>query len=269
MPADHKSRRELGVFLRNRRERISPDEVGFPIGPRRRTQGLRREEVAVLAGLSPTWYTYLEQGRNIQPSPEVLDSLARVLRLTEDERRYIHTLAYGQVIHPHPLDADIPAEELLRQLAASLDDNPNPMYSTDIYGNLVAWNSAAVEWYDDWGRMPVHERNMIRWLVVAPNARERLVHWESDARDIVARWRGVFARNSDDARLRDVVAELYEISPEFARWWDDQNVQEHRSRVRLLRHPKYGVRAMRITWLQIPEFPTFGVVLHIPASGTD
>src|SRR5689334_23475222 len=123
VPTDD-SRRELAGFLRSRRARITPAQVGLPTGPRRRTAGLRREEVAVLAGVSPTWYTYLEQGREIQPSPEVLDSLAQVLRLSEDERRYLHSLVRGAP--GVPLAAEIPAADLIRQLTASFDGSPYP-----------------------------------------------------------------------------------------------------------------------------------------------
>jgi transcriptional regulator with XRE-family HTH domain len=124
LSTDDASRRELATFLRSRRERITPADVGLPAGPRRRTHGLRREEVAVLAGVSPTWYTYLEQGRGIQPSREVLDSLARVLRLSEDERRYIHSLAHGAVIQTAPLDADVPADQLIEQIISTFEESP-------------------------------------------------------------------------------------------------------------------------------------------------
>ncbi|HEY7487060.1 MAG TPA: helix-turn-helix transcriptional regulator [Streptosporangiaceae bacterium] len=110
------SRQELARFLKSRRAKVTPAAAGLPTGLRRRTTGLRREEVAVLAGLSPTWYTYLEQGRDIHPSAQVLDALARVLRLTEDERRYLHMLALGAVHGPQPLLGDIPAA-----LACSVD----------------------------------------------------------------------------------------------------------------------------------------------------
>lgn len=258
------SRRELGRFLRTRRERIPPDQVGLPTGPRRRTNGLRREEVAVLAGLSPTWYTYLEQARDIRPSPEVLDSLARVLQLTEDERRYMHVLAYGEVIHPEPLEADIPGEQLLKQVVALMDESTYPVYSTDQYCDLIAWNTAATEWFDDWSLTPPEERNFLRWMLCSPVAQQVLVDWEQDTRDIVARWRAEVAKWPADPRIPQLVAEFSTISPHFERWWNDHDVREHRSRLRRFRHPKMGVQVLRMVVISGPEFAPAGAIVHVP-----
>lgn len=258
------SRRELGRFLRSRRERISPDQVGLPTGPRRRTHGLRREEVAVLAGLSPTWYTYLEQARDIRPSPEALDSLARVLQLSEDERRYMHVLVYGEVIHPEPLETDIHGNQLLRQIVNLMDASPYPVYCSNQYCDLIAWNPAATEWFDDWSRMAPGEPNFLRWMLVEPAARKVLVDWESEAQDIVARWRGEVAKWPGDARITALIAEFTETSPHFRQWWDDYDVQEHRSRVRRFRHPHLGVRKLRMVVLNGPEFAPAAAIVHIP-----
>jgi transcriptional regulator with XRE-family HTH domain len=264
---DSQVRRELARFLRNRRERISPEQVGFPVGPRRRSPGLRREEVAVLAGLSPTWYTYLEQGRDIQPSPEVLDSLARVLGLTEDERRYMHTLAYGHVIRPVALDAGVPVEELLRQIVAASAQSPYPVYASNVYCDLIAWNQAATEWYDDWGRLSAGERNMLRWMLIEPKARERIADWEADTQDVVARWRAEIARRPTDRRLQGLIAEFSRVSPEFVRWWKDHDVVEHRARIRHFQHPLRGIQAMRLVPVQSPHLPSSGIIFHLPVDG--
>jgi transcriptional regulator with XRE-family HTH domain len=264
MKTGNTSRCELGRFLRSRRERLNPADVGFPSGPRRRSLGLRREEVAVLAGLSPTWYTYLEQGRDIRPSPEVMDSLARVLLLTEDERRYMHTLTYGQVIRPLPLESDLSADDLLRQVVAVEDDSPYPVYAMDHHCDLVAWNRAATEWYDDWACKPVEERNIVRWMLTSPLAKARLLNWESDTRDTVARWRAESAKWPDDELLSARIDEMVELSPLFAQWWDEQIVQENRSRIRRFRHPRLGVQVLRIVPLQSPEFSPAGIVFHLP-----
>jgi transcriptional regulator with XRE-family HTH domain len=260
------SRRELGRFLRTRRERISPETVGLPTGPRRRTLGLRREEVAVLAGLSPTWYTYLEQARDIRPSPEVLDSLARVLQLSEDERRYMHLLAYGEVIRPGRLETEIPGEQLLKQIIGLMDASPYPVYSVNRYCDLVGWNKAATEWYDDWGQCPPGECNFLRWMLCSPVARQVLVDWESDARDIVARWRAEVAKWPEDTRIPRLINELSQISPLFMRWWNDHDVREHRSRIRRFRHPELGVQSLRIVVVQAAEFMLTGIVVHVPTA---
>jgi transcriptional regulator with XRE-family HTH domain len=258
------SRRELAHFLRSRRARVTPAEVGLPAGGRRRTPGLRREEVAVLAGLSPTWYTYLEQGRDVHPSDQVLDSLARVLGLTEDERRYLHRLAHGHPGRPRPLADQASAEQVVRQLVATAADSPYPVYAANLYGDLIAWNQAATSYYTDFGRLP-EGGNMIRWLLTAPEARQRLADWSRDARDIVARWRATTATLGDDPRLQAMVAELRERSPEFGGWWDSHDVREHRSRLRRFRHPELGEQVMRLIVVRAPEFEPWIVAFHLPA----
>ena len=264
MAADGAGRRELARFLRSRRGRVRPADVGFPIGRRRRSYGLRREEVAVLAGLSSTWYTYLEQGRDIRPSPEVLDSLARVLAMTEDERRYIHTLTYGQVSGPLTPAVGVSADEVARQIVAVAEGSPYPVYAANQYADLIAWNHAATEWYDDWSRFPQSERNIIRWMLTEPCAKVKLLNWESDTKDAVARWRGESAKWLGDDCVARRVGEISRVSPLFASWWDEHNVQENRTRIRRFRHPTLGVQTLRIVPVQAPEFTGSGVVFHVP-----
>jgi transcriptional regulator with XRE-family HTH domain len=262
------SRRELGEFLRSRRKRITPAQAGLPAGARRRTTGLRREEVAILAGLSPTWYAYLEQGRAIHPSSSVLESLARVLRLSDDERRYMFILAYGHV-RPWPLVGDVPAIDLVRRLVDATEDSPYPVYGADLYGDLLAWNRAATVYYTDFALLPPDRRNMIRWLLTSPEAKQRLPQWTDDARDIVARWRAATAPHRDDPWLREQVAELRRISPEFGPWWDEHDVQELRTRIRHFRHPDGREEAMRLIVVQAAEFAPCLVAFHVPTTDAD
>ena len=264
MPKNSDGRQELARFLRSRRERISPDQVGLPAGPRRRSGGLRREEVAVLAGLSPTWYAYLEQARDIHPSPEVLDSLARVLQLSEDERRYVHTLTYGQIRWPGPLDAELTSEELVREAVAGMESADYPVYAANEYADLVAWNQAATEWYEDWGRLPEHERNIVRWMVCSPIAKQRLRNWESDTLDIIARWRHMSAGLLEDPELRQRVEAMHAASPMFGHWWERHDVQEHRTKVRKFAHPRFGEIDLRLLIVESPEFTPSFIVLHLP-----
>lgn len=259
-------RRALAQFLRSRRGRVNPAAVGLPVGSRRRLGGLRREEVAVLAGVSPTWYTYLEQGRKISPSPEVLDSLARVLGLSEDERRYMHTLAYGHVVHPQPLRSEVSEAALVQQLVdVAYEHSPYPVYAVDLYCDLIAWNPAATEWYDDWGRLPPTERNIMHWLLTSETARQRLVDWESDACDIVARWRSMTAAQLEDRRLQQLIDRFRDLSKDFTCWWDDHDVREHRVRTRRFRHPRLGLQSLRLLVLEAPEFSPSVVVFHLPS----
>lgn len=255
---------ELARFLRARREQIDPREVGFPIAGRRRTPGLRREEVSVLAGVSTTWYTYLEQGRGKEVSPAVLDSIARVLRLSEDERRHMHILAHGEVLLPRPLVGELSSDELVRRLVDSVAESPYPVYGANMYTDIIAWNSSATEWYDDWGKLPVSERSMIRWLLCSPVARKRLVNWEEDTRDIIARWRRMSSSWGEDDRFKQLVGEFSSLSKPFAQWWESHEIREHRSRVREFRHPQFGVRRLRLIAVEGPEFTPSIVVFHVP-----
>ncbi|ROP35199.1 helix-turn-helix transcriptional regulator [Saccharothrix texasensis] len=266
MKADGTRRGELAGFLRSRRERLRPAMVGFPTGPRRRSRGLRREEVAVLAGVSPTWYTYLEQGREIRPSPDVLDRLAQALCLTEDERRYVHTLALGHVVDPRPLDDDVSADEVVRQVVARHEDSPYPVYASDWRSDVSAWNPAAAEWYDDWGALPREERNLLRWTLTSPRAKARLVDWESEARYQVARMRAESARRLDDQEFRRRVAELERLGGSFAQWWRERDVREARPRVRGFRHPRLGERSLLLVPTRMAE-SSVTLVFHTPVPG--
>lgn len=218
----------------------------------------------MLAGVSPTWYTYLEQGRGIQPSREVLDSLARVLRLSEDERRYVHSLAHGAVILASPLDAEIPVDDLIKQIVALFDDSPHPVYAVDQYCDLLGWNRAAREWYDDWDALPPDERNILRWMLLSPVARTRLPDWADDVGDIIARWRAESGRHAGDPVMQKRITELSRLSPDFGTWWSEHQVVEHRSRVRRFQHDRLGLRAMRLVPLVSPETVPAGIVLHLP-----
>lgn len=220
----------------------------------------------MLAGLSPTWYTYLEQGRDIHPSVEVLDSLARVLGLTEDERRYMHVLAHGDVRKPRPLVSDLSARELVQQLVLTADTSPYPVYAVDLYCDLIAWNRAATTYYTDFGKLPEDQRNMMRWLLEGREARERLLDWSEDTRDVVARWRAMTAKRDGGSRLQSLVAEFKQLSPDFGRWWEGHDVQEHRSRLRRFRHPRRGEQSMHLIVVQAADFFPCVVVFHVPTT---
>lgn len=255
-------RHELGRFLRSRRERITPADVGLPAGSRRRVAGLRREEVAVLAGLSPAWYTYLEQGRDIHPSAGVLASLARVLRLTEDESRHLHLLALRDAAEQ--VTAETAAEELVELLVQAAADSPFPAYAVDLYCNVIACNAATAEYYTDFMARPPEQRNMMGWLISDPEAKRRLPLWSTDVPDVVARWRAMVTGHETDERLRDLLTEFRTTSAEFSLWWDEHNVALHRSRIRVLAHPELGEQKLRLIVAESPEFTPCVVVFHVP-----
>jgi transcriptional regulator with XRE-family HTH domain len=252
-----------------RREQITPVQVGLPVSARRRTQGLRREEVAVLAGLSPTWYTYLEQGREIQPSPEVLDSLARVLRLTEDERQYIHQLALGHVKRVHAVESQATMIPLVKSLVRTAGQCPYPVYAFDYAGAVIAWNDVATRWYTDWGALRGIECNIVWWMLVNPLARERIVDWEEDARDTVATTRALSARYPRDQRVGELITRLNEESAEFRRWWPNHEVRGQRSRPRRFRLNDHGVRTMRLLVAHPVDAANVTMTFHVPDTPAD
>jgi transcriptional regulator with XRE-family HTH domain len=261
-------RSELARFLRSRRDRVDPTQVGLPTGRRRRSQGLRREEVAVLAGVSPTWYTYLEQGRNIRPSPAVLDSLARVLLLSEDERQYMHLLVYGHPPRARPVREPVSMADMVQDLVECFGQGPHPVYAMDEIANVIAWNEAAAEWYTDFARIPSPRRNMMWWALTAAEARHRLVNWEDDCRDIVARYRQYVAMRHNDPRISNFIDSLQKASPEFTQWWVEHEVHGQKQRPRVLRHPRLGTRTMHVQVLTPTESDNVRIAFHLPAGGT-
>lgn len=239
---------ELGRFLSVRRKRTAPEKVGLPSGRRRRTPGLRREEVAVLAGVSPTWYTRLEQGRTSAPSMDRLQRLAEVLQLSEDEWRYLYKLRRrNEYPEEEPPPPDV-VERMARQVNQSVD--PYPMLLTNEYQDLLGWNPAAVEWYSDFNLLPPARRNLLWWLLTAPEAREKIVDWAENAACVVARFRVETANWLGQPRLTELVTALREVSPLFRRLWDEHHVTTGSTRRYTARHPEYGIVEMQAVVLQ-------------------
>ncbi|GII66733.1 transcriptional regulator [Sphaerisporangium krabiense] len=267
MAGSSERRQELARFLRNRRARITPEQVGLPAGARRRTQGLRREEVAVLAGLSPTWYTYLEQGRDIHPSPQVLDSLANVLCLEEDERKYIHLLALDRTSVEISSELDDESRHLVTQVTRIAGYGPFPVYAANQYGELLAWNKSTTDWYTDFGLLPEGRRNMLWWMLTDPEAKKRIIGWAEDTRDVVARLRAAYAGRAADRKMNQLVRDLERESADFRVWWSEQHVREQHVRPRTLTVPGLGTCTFRIAVLRVMDSPFHSVVVHLPIEG--
>ncbi|MDX6427665.1 MAG: hypothetical protein QOE54_31 [Streptosporangiaceae bacterium] len=214
-------RRELAVFLRTRRERMSPSELGIVAITRRRTPGLRREEVAQLAGMSVTWYTALEQARDVHPSPQVLNALARTLRLDHDERHHLYRLA-GAADDAVVAECNAVSDEL----HAVLDKlDPYPACVQNGKFDLLAYNSAMRLLITDLDEVPIAQRNCV-WLTFAePRWRERVVDWEQAAARQVANLRVAMAEHLDDGRWKALVSRLRTESSEFAELWDRHSVR--------------------------------------------
>ncbi|QKV76137.1 helix-turn-helix transcriptional regulator [Amycolatopsis sp. Hca4] len=245
---------ELGVFLRSRRERLAPADAGLPATGRRRTPGLRREELALLAGISATWLTYLEQGRDVRPSGQVLDALAKALRLTAAEQEHLHRLAG---------DGAMPEENLGEEAAPEVAGVPallggNPAYVTGICYDVLALNAAAEELLRGIGR----GGNIVRWLFTEPAAREVLVDWEQEARAVLARLRAIAGRYPDHPRVTGLVAELTEASPEVRAWWPQYDVQFSHAGHKRLRHPRLGEITVPHAAFHVAERPEQTLVVY-------
>jgi transcriptional regulator with XRE-family HTH domain len=257
--------RELADFLRNRRERIQPTEAGLPHTPRRRTPGLRREELAQLAGISATWYTHLEQGRNIRVSGAVLESLVRALRLDENERTHLFLLAHG---NPPPERACLP-ETLDARLTRLLDVlDPHPAYVVGARSDVLGWNRAAALLFTDFGAMPPERRNLVWWVFTDPRAREALSDWEHEARAVLARFRTAAGRHPDDPRFLELVDELSRHSPLVRQWWARHDVLANSNGTKRLCHPRTGPMTLDHTVLQVAEAPEQKLVVYSAPPGS-
>jgi hypothetical protein len=250
----------LADFLRVRRTRIAPETAGFSRGRRRRTRGLRREEVAQLAGVSVTWYTWLEQARPIRVSAETLESLARALRLSPAERTHLFLLALG---HPPAGAAEPPvaAPEAVHRLLASVGAVPG--YATGPLWELLAWNRAAGVVFGLDALAPA-DRNMLWYIFAHPAARERLVNWEGNAQRVLAQFRAATARHVDDPRVAALVERLLRTSAEFAAWWPRHDVSGRPGCRKEIRHPELGRLVFEHNTLLVSDAPDLKVVFYTP-----
>ena len=258
----------LGELLRSRRERLAPADVGLPAGSRRRTAGLRREEVALLANLSVTYYTFLEQGRPVRPSAQVLDALASALRMSAAERRYLHVLAYGPGGSSGPAQAASAPPERLDPAVADLVQRLEP-FPTLLKGrrwDVLAANPAACELFADWTAGAVGERNLVRWMFTTDQAREVYLEWEPEARAMLGRFRLSAARHPGDPDIQALIAELQRDSEHIRDWWPRHDVAPIESGTKKLRHPRLGPVEYSHVVLQVADHPDQTLVTYSPAT---
>jgi transcriptional regulator with XRE-family HTH domain len=233
-------RAELSQFLRTRRLRLSPKQAGLQNVDlsRRRTKGLRREEVATLAGISLPWYTQLEQGRDIHVSDQVLESLARVLRLDADERKHLFFLAGSRQDLAKPVDElqDIPASPryMVDQFSAV------PAYVYDEKMNVLAWNRLAEAVFGSFDTAHPYGRNLLWRMFTLPSRRSLYPEWESLAKSMLDHFRPMYVRNLDNPWYKDFIDELKAGSPEAAEWWDHHGVQCTQRHPYVVAHPEAG-----------------------------
>jgi transcriptional regulator with XRE-family HTH domain len=252
------TRAELSSFLRSRRDRIAPASVGLEPGGRRRTPGLRREEVANLAGVGLTWYTWLEQGRDIRVSAQVLSAVARALQLEPAERGHLFRLAGHAPPVTEPTAAISPR---LRRVLDAWD--PFPAYVTGRRRDVVAWNRASDVIYG-WSRSPDDGRNVLRSMFLVPSTRKLHVDWEQEAPLSIAALRAEAGRDLGDPDYRELIRELLERSNEFAAMWARQDVRGRREGQIRMRHPQVGRFDLEYTSLQVTEQPSLRLYLFAP-----
>lgn len=256
----------FGTYLKTRRAKVDPAAFGFP-AKRRRTPGLRREEVAQRADISPTWYTWLEQGRGGAPSADVLDRIARALMLTDIEREHLFILGLGR-----PPEARYqPNEGVTPRLQRVLDAlEPCPAIIRTATWDVVAWNRAATAMLMDYGSLPPERRNILRFIFLDPRARAAQYDWESVARFVLAAFRAEAARAGAAAEMEPLVAELRRLSPAFEAMWRDNDVRDaHGEAVKHIRHPVLGRLAFEYSAFAVDGRADLSMVVYNPATPED
>lgn len=249
---------ELGDFLRSRRRRLGPRDVGLAPGRRRRTEGLRREEVAELAGIGVDWYTRLEQGRAVTPSVTTIDALARALRLGKAEHAHLKALA-GRDGRPAFAREAVPAA--LHRLIESL---PQPAYVTGRRWDVLAWNAAAAELLA-FDRFDEADRNVLVCMLTKRASRRLFGSaWADEARRMLAEFRGTYDLWADDPAFRDLIERLRRDSPEFPALWRAHDIHRGGAGLKILHHPTLGERAFEYVTFQANDDPALKLAIYMP-----
>jgi transcriptional regulator with XRE-family HTH domain len=255
----------LGSYLKDRRTKLDPAAFGLA-RTRRRTPGLRREEVAHRANVSATWYTWLEQGRGGAPSASVLERLARALMLTEVEREHLFLIALGRSPEVRYQAAEGVTPRLQRVLD-SLELSP-AIVKTSTW-DIIAWNRAASVVLADFGALAPEQRNILRLMFCDPRVRAAQTDWESVARFVVAAFRADAARAGAVVNVHGLVDELSRLSPEFEAMWRDNDVRSYGEGSKFIRHPLVGVIALEYSSFAVDGRPDLGMVIFTPATPAD
>jgi transcriptional regulator with XRE-family HTH domain len=252
-------RAELADFLRHRREAVRPEDVGLPGGGRRRTPGLRREEVAQLAGVGTTWYTWLEQGRDVRASASVLEAIAGALQLTPAEHAHLMLLGRGEQVAPvrGPREKVHPT---IRKLVEGLD--PNPACIIGRRYDFLVWNEAHSAVFGDPGEMPDGRRNLVWSIFMDPGRRTLHEDWNQGARRLVARFRAQAARHVGDPDFESLIAALQEESPDFREWWELHEVAASGVGRKVLKHPEAGKLVFEHAVFRPEDHPEMRCVLY-------
>lgn len=258
-----KRREALADFLKTRRARVRPEQYDLPLFPRRRTLGLRREEVAHLVGVGVSWYTWLEQGRDIRVSDHVLERLTCILQLNTEERIHLFVLARGPIQQLDFREQEMPLQNTTYQ--AILDAfGIYPAYLIDRRLNVIAWNESANRVIGDFTSLSLRERNLA-WLVFTHAAlRERLPQWEQTARRSVAFLRGRYDSSPEDEWLTALITDLRQASPEFRAWWSEHEILLASNFLCECYHPLVGLLALQSSTLAMPGRPDLQTIVYTP-----
>jgi transcriptional regulator with XRE-family HTH domain len=262
---EERRREELADFLRKRRAHLQPEDVGLPSGGRRRTPGLRREEVAHLAGVGATWYTWLEQGRDVRASLEVLEAIARALRLTSAERTHLVLLGRGEI--PPPCKSDERVSATVRRLIENL--GANPAYLIGRRWDYLAWNKAACAIFGDFDQVPRAARNHLWMHFMDPTRREIFPDWSRSARLMAAKFRADHARHIGDPTFEQLVTTLRKSSPEFCRLWGKHEVAQSGPGRKTVNHPVVGTLLFEHAVFNPQETPEQRMILMSPLPDED
>ena len=253
------SRSELGGFLRSRREKLSPDAVGLSSGRRRRTPGLRREEVAELAGIGVDWYIRLEQGRAVSPSVTTINALARALRLGKVEHAHFRALARNADRRAFSRES---VPEAVRRIVESLNQ---PAYVTGRRWDILAWNAAAADIFTDFSRVAEEDRNILTYVLTDPDARRLFgATWADEAKRMVAQFRATHDLWADDPAFLDLLARLRQGSSEFAVWWEAHDIRSGGAGYKILSHPTKGILRFEYATFQANDDPALKLAIYTP-----
>jgi transcriptional regulator with XRE-family HTH domain len=262
-------RRAIADFLKTRRMRRQPEELGLPWGRRRRTPGLRREEVAAAAGVSAEWYTWLEQAREVRPSAQVLTRIGAALRLEPNESRHLLTLAgYAVPASGSDVPRSVSVSLRLQRLIDQLDYGPAWVFGER--WDIVAWNRAASVIHGDLATLQGIERNALYQLFLGDRMRSILVDWEVHGRMCVAKLRTTYASRVDDPWFNELVTLLRARSEQFERWWNENDVRTSQEGVKHYEHPEAGRLVFDYSVLEVLDerMSSLRLVAYVPAPGT-
>lgn len=262
-PAEHMNRSEtvsLGSFIRARRERLSPEQVGLPAGLRRRAKGLRREELAGLCGISPTWLTWIEQGRTDSVSASAVSRIAQALHLSKAERAYLFELAsLRDPEKSKPLSEPNPDKSIIKMVAKI----QTPAYVLDRAWNAIAWNRHAAGLFVGWLNKESSERNLLKYMFLSPQARSFISDWPLRAQRLVAEFRGDCKAILDEQEIRTQIDELRRRSPDFDVFWRAQDVMEREGGKRSFLHPARGRVTLQQITLRVTHSPNLKLVVLV------